>query len=98
MTTTKDTHTFRNLLYEFLFKTVNDEGGDGDGVIISENYKEYAKEYNVWQEQSISNPWKMEIKRNSILFSDDQADIIFCNTEESKSLPEWLIATKIYLY
>ena len=88
----------RTKLYEFLIETVIEECGDGDAVIISENYEQYANEFDIWQKENGYN-WD-KFKKSAadyIVFYNNQEEIIFCNTKEGKDIPTWMF-TKIYLY
>jgi hypothetical protein len=83
-------------LFEFLYETVIEEGGDGDAVVISENYEQYAEEFDAWQKLNSYN-WKKQSTEGVIGFTDNQEAITFCSIEEGKHLPTWMF-TKVYLY
>lgn len=88
-------------LWEFLYQEIIEEGGDGDAVVISDNYKKYAQEFDDWQKENIppALQWVRvdNLEFATVTFFCEQEGIIFCDRLEGKKLPEWQY-TRVYLY
>lgn len=87
------------LLYK-LFEVVKlytlSAGGDGDGWIISEHYKEYAGQFEAYEKQS-SNWFTERYNGDGIVaFGHNQEAVHFASTDYQ--LPEWAgdIVVRIY--
>jgi hypothetical protein len=75
-------------LFEIVKAYVLNSGGDGDGWIISENFKDKADQFETY-EKNCGDPWFIEKyeNENNITFSNNQESISFVSLEYQ--LPEW---------
>jgi hypothetical protein len=66
--------TTNQLLFDWIYRSIIDEGGDGDAVIgfTHQDYKEVAKQFRSLFPES----WVMETKENHIIFYDDMESLI----------------------
>lgn len=71
-------------LFEWMYKHVIDDGGDGDATLVCKNYLETAENFKRWAEVNKSVQWTFEHNKDkkTAVYYDNQEAFIFCDNKD----------------
>lgn len=90
-----DMKNFNDSLFEFLETACLSDGGDGDSLLISSNYKTFADEFGRWCELNNNGWWTREDFDEYVYFYNDQEAIWFASTD---AIMNWRPTATVKLY
>ena len=81
---------FKERAFEFVFEAMLSSGGDGEGILCCDNWKEAADGFETWLNKNHPNFLKREDREDNVIFCGGQEFVTIAHFDYEVSPKRWV--------